>query len=258
MSNNMLNLLSVFSKIVNKKWIKGINNNKNSVGLTFERLIGKNVDSDFLPDYRDIEIKCSQRYSRFPIHLFDKAFDGPNAFETNEILKKYGSKYKIVPNKKYLKVDLLYNQDVLVNNKYKFRLVVSDMDKKIYIKIFDMDNKLIDEPYLDFDTVKFHLITKLSNLALIYASKIEKDSNKYYRYYSICFFKLKNFEKFIDLIKLGIVTLKLECRVSLSKDYGNQKNKGIEFFLPKEKIEMLFGRILDYNADKQEINYYEI
>lgn len=258
MSNNMLNLLSKFTNISNKGWIKGINNKKNSVGLTFEHLLQKNPDSDIFPDYRDIEIKCSQRYSYFPIHLFDKAFDGPNVFETNEILEKYGSRYEFITDKKYLKVKFLIDEDVLVNDKYLFRLNVSDNDKRIYINIYNKNKELLDRPYIDFDSIKNHLLIKLSNLAFVYASKKELDYDKYFRYYSISFFELKNFETFIDLIKSGIITLDLECRVSLSKDYGKQKNKGIEFKLSKDKIDMLFNRILDYDADKKEIKYYEI
>lgn len=257
MSNNMLNLLSKFTNIANQGWVKGINNNKNSVGLTFEHLLEKKVDSDFFPDYRDIEIKCSQRYSYFPIHLFDKAFDGPYLFETNEILEKYGARYNFIFDKKHLKVEFKVDEDVLVHDKYLFRLNVSDSDKRIYFDIYNKDKELLDRPYIDFDTIKNHLLIKLSNLAFIYASKKEIGYSKYFRYYSISFFKLKGFETFIDLIKKGIVTLDLECRVSLSKNFGKQKNKGIEFRLPKDKIEMLFIRILDYDADKKEIKYYE-
>ena len=106
--------------------------------------------------------------------------------------------------------------------------------------------------------MKNHLLIKLSNLVVIYASKIEINGCNHFRYYAINFFKIKGFETFIDLITKRIITLNLECRVSLSKDYGKQKNKGIEFKIQKDKIDMLFERILDYDADKKEIKYYEL
>ena len=40
-----------FERISNKGWIKGINNNTNSVGLTFEKELGKTTDSLIFPDY---------------------------------------------------------------------------------------------------------------------------------------------------------------------------------------------------------------
>ena len=200
MSNNMLNLLSKFTNIVNQGWVKGTNNNKNSVGLTFEYLLGKEVDSDFFPDYRDIEIKCSQRYSYFPIHLFDKAFDGPYLFETNVILEKYGTKYNFIFDKKYLKVKFKVDEDVLVNDKYLFRLNVLDSDERIYFDIYNKDKELLDRPFINFYTIKNHLLIKLSNLAFIYASKKEIAYSKYFRYYSISFFKLKRFETNVSAI----------------------------------------------------------
>ena len=258
MSKSMLILLAKFSEISKLKWSKGLTNNQNSVGLTFENLLGKKADSEIFPDYQNIEIKCTQRYSNFPMGLFTKAFDGPNIYETNYILEKYGKNYSFIPNKKYLKVALVYNEEVLVNENYFFKLICSFEEQKIYINIYDKNKKLLDNPYIEFDTLKNHLLIKLSNLAVIYASKIEINGCNHFRYYAINFFKIKGFETFIDLITKGIITLNLECRVSLSKDYGKQKNKGIEFKIQKDKIDMLFERILDYDADKKEIKYYEV
>ena len=59
---NFNELIEKFKKINKEGYIRGINNNlTNSCGLTFEKLLGKNADSMFLPDYKDIEIKCKQR-----------------------------------------------------------------------------------------------------------------------------------------------------------------------------------------------------
>lgn len=70
-------LVSKFKEIHKKGYIKGVNNSTNSVGLTFEKELGKKPDSSYLPDYNGIEIKCTTRFSRFPISLFSKSFDGP-------------------------------------------------------------------------------------------------------------------------------------------------------------------------------------
>ncbi len=65
-----------FKNIAQKRWIKSINNNINSVGLTFEKMLNKEPDSMFFPDYKGIEIKCSQRYSKFDLNLLNMSFDG--------------------------------------------------------------------------------------------------------------------------------------------------------------------------------------
>lgn len=57
-------LLKEFKIIVDKKWVKGVNNLTSAAGLTFEKLLGKKPDSLYLPDYYGIEIKTTQRYSR--------------------------------------------------------------------------------------------------------------------------------------------------------------------------------------------------
>ena len=41
MKEEQYEIIEKFKKIANKKWIKGINNSTNSVGLTFESLLGK-------------------------------------------------------------------------------------------------------------------------------------------------------------------------------------------------------------------------
>ena len=97
MNNNYTNdenfndLILKFKEINERGYAKGINNNLfNSCGLTFEYLIWKQSDSMFFPDYRDIEIKCKQRYSRHDINLFSLSFDGPDIYESNYINEKYG------------------------------------------------------------------------------------------------------------------------------------------------------------------------
>lgn len=256
MSDNMLNLLSRFSEISNLKWISGISKGTGDVGITFESLLGKKADSDIFPDYKDIEIKCTQRFSRYPIGLFCKAFDGPNLYETNKILEKYGKNYQYIFGKKYLDINLIINKKVLVNEKYYFELIVEDIEERIYINIYNQDGNLLDSPYIEFKTLKNHLVTKLSNLALIHASKSEIDGVKNYRYYSINFFKLKGFDYFISLIKNGTIKLNLACRISLSKYYGKQKNKGIIFKIPKNKVDLLYKKILCYDSDRKLIKYF--
>ena len=74
MKEEQYEIIQKFKEIANKKWIKGVNNLTNSVGLTFESQLSKPTDSMYFPDFKGIEIKCSQRYSRYPIKLFSLWF----------------------------------------------------------------------------------------------------------------------------------------------------------------------------------------
>ena len=113
MENNCKELLEKFKNISKQRWIKGLNNYTNSAGLTFEALLNKKSDSMFFPDFKGIEIKATQRFSRYPITLFSKAFDGPSLYQMNEILKKYGKNDFRFKNRKILTGTLSCNKKIL-------------------------------------------------------------------------------------------------------------------------------------------------
>ena len=145
MNNNYKLLLNEFKLISNKKWIKGINNYTNSAGLTFETLLNKKSDSMYFPDYNGIEIKCTQRFSGYPISLFSLSFDGPLLYQMNEILNKYGKQDYIYKNKKTLTATLSFNKKTLINNQYYFKLEFDDIGKNIYLAVYDFEQRLIEK-----------------------------------------------------------------------------------------------------------------
>lgn len=250
MELNVEKLLNEFQNIYQKKWVKGVNNNTSSVGLTFEKMLNKKIDSDIFPDYKDIEIKCSQRFSRYPISLFNQSFDGPHLFETKNILEKYGKCYSDESSRKFLFVNLVCDDYALVNNEYYFKLNINYIERKIYIEIYDLEYTLLDSPFIDFKTLEEHLKIKLNNLALIYASKKEKFGDIYFRYYALYVYKLKSVDVFYQLIEKNIIKLNVMCRSSFANDsLGKNKNKGVTFKLSKKDIELLFEKVLEYNAD---------
>lgn len=243
--NEYKKLINEFKKIAGKRWITAINNTSNGVGLTFESLLNKQPDSMFFPDYYGIEIKCTTRFSRYPITLFSKSFDGPTFYEMNRIVNKYGTfdyKYK---DMKILMSSLKTNELVHVNNQFYFELKINKENEKLYINIYDNSKVLIENlPYINFSTLKEYLELKLSNLAIVYASKKRIDNNIYYRYYKICIYKLKSFEKFIELIENNIIKVSIIGRISRSgSEEGRQRNKNILFQIPKENIDDLFNKV---------------
>lgn len=254
MKSNIEELLKSFYLISKKRWIKGVNNDVSGVGLTFEKELGKDVDDNIFPDFHDIEIKCTQRYSGYPIGLFNKTFDGPRLFETNYIVDTYGMDYYENSDKKYLFVNLMCWKKILVNDNYYFEMQLSKEDKKLYVLIYDLHNNLLDTAFIDFLSLEEHIKIKLSKLALIHASKQKMCDNNYFRYYSLSYYKLKSFDKFLELIENNVIKVSIMCRASFSKkDIGTQKNKGVNFKISKEDLEKLFDKILEFDTDNKTI-----
>lgn len=245
-------LIEKFKQISEKRWIKGINNSTNSVGLTFETLLDKKSDSMYYPDYYGIEIKCSQRFSRYPISLFSLSFDGPGLYEMNRILTNYGERDVIYKERYQLQGTICINEYKQINNNY-FKLKIDKETKKLIISIYDLNYKLIEEKtYIDFETIKSRLEIKLSKLAVIYASKKTINNNLYFRYYEMNLYKLKSFDKFVELLEKDYIKVSLIGRISRSgSEKGRQRNKNLVFSIPKEHLDLLFQKTIYYNKDSK-------
>lgn len=249
MNENFKDLIAKFKQINKQGYIKGINNNLiNSAGLTFESLLNKKADSMYFPDFKDIEIKTTQRFSRYPIVLFSTSFDGPSLYEANYLLETYGQVDKLLPEKKNLITNLILNKKIAIDNNFCFELKLSYIEKMIFINIYDKKNNFLEKrAIINFDTIKSKLNIKLQNLAVIYASKKVINNDLYFRYYKINCYKCNSFRTFLKLIKDGKIKLTLMLRVAKSgKDIGKNKNKNMMFLINKSNLLYLFDEIYNY------------
>lgn len=246
MNNNINSLLEKFSKIKNKGWIESTSKSFGSVGLTFEKELNKKPDSTYFPDYYDIEIKCTSRFSRYPLYMFTVAFEGPTFPEINRIIETYGYYDKDFKDKKVLFEKLNCIDKKIVNNKYKFKFEIDNAEEKLYLCIYNLDNKLIEKKsFVYLSTIKNHLLLKLNTLALIHASKKQENNKLYFRYYSIIIYKLKGFNIFLELLNKGIIEISLISRIGKSgKEKGKYNNKNLVFHIKKENIPLLFQKII--------------
>ena len=104
--------------------------------------------------------------------------------------------------------------------------------------------------YIDFRTIKSRLELKFSKLAIVYASKKMIEEELYFRYYLMTIYYLKSFEKFLYLLERDYINVSIIGRVSRSGcEEGRQRNKNLVFSLPKENIQYLFSKIIEYNSD---------
>ena len=111
--------------------------------------------------------------------------------------------------------------------------------------------KLIEkQSFIYLETLRQHLEIKLSNLAIVWASKKVINDIPYFRYYKIAIYKLISFDKFIDLISDGTIIINIVGRVSRGgAEAGRQRNKNLVFQINKDDITKLFKPIKIYNRD---------
>ena len=244
MNEDINKLLDLFKNINKEGYIEGINRSNNSCGLTFEKLINKKADSKFTPDFNSIEIKTTQRYSRYSIGLFNLTFDGPEQNESNYLLNKYGFLDKEYGQKKLI-VNLKYNEKVSIYGKYYFELKLNHNEQRLEIIIYNPWMKIIEtRGYISFNSLKERINIKLQYLALVFASKKSIADTPLFRYYKIIFYKLKGFNAFIKLIEVGDIEVVLMLRFARSGiNVGTNKNKGISFKIKKDKVDNLFEEI---------------
>ena len=61
---------------------------------------------------------------------------------------------------------------------------------------------------------------------------------------------LKSFDKFIKMLEQDYINMNIVGRVSRSgPEEGRQRNKNLVFSIPKELIEVLFKKEIEYDSD---------
>lgn len=244
-NNSIKNLIQSFEEIKKLGYIKSINNNYSGIGLTFEKLLGKDFDNFSFPDYNMIELKTKLTYSRTPIHLFSLSPEGKEFFEVKRLWENYGHVgYK---NKKFKQLNnkVLANILMPVGKKYYFTLKVDHNQNKIVLLIYNANRQLIDNyTYWDFTKIKEALERKFKYLAIIEVYTKNINNEKYYKYWKINIYKLKSFEKFIELIEKGEISISFCVGIYKSENkYGQMHDHGTNFEIYKEKIQLLFQKI---------------
>lgn len=176
------------------------------------------------------------------------SFDGPTFPEINRLVEKFGYPDKDYPDKKIIFKKI--NNDNISNKKYQFKLDIDCDEKKLYLCVYDNYQNLIEkESFVYLSSIKDHLCVKLNQMALIYSATRTINKEKFFHYYKIEIYNLKNFDTFLKLIKMKIIEVDLISRISKSgNDTGRYRNKNLVFKINKDKIWMLFDRIYTYSS----------
>ena len=236
--NSIEELIKEFERIKSLGYVQTVvDNSINGGGLTLEKLLGKEIDNLYTPDYKGIELKTKSRFSHFPLKLFAYAFAGPKEHESLDIASLYGYKNSY---SYFLKVLLKYNKLVYFNKHY-FELT-SD-NEKFYINIYNHKKNLIEKRgYIYFDDLIKRAEFKLNEMALIRYSKKSFNNIMHYRYYKLTYYKLKK-ENLINLIKENKLSFLIHLYFYKVNGMYENRSKNIELQLHEEAIPALFESI---------------
>lgn len=120
-----------FNKIKKLGYVESTATGRGNIGLTLERLFGKENDNFQVSDYNGIELKTKHGFSKTYITLFSLVPSGKEFFETKRIREKYGYNDTKFPNIKVLSRSAWANYKNKLKNGYK----ISQM-KNEYIYAF--------------------------------------------------------------------------------------------------------------------------
>ena len=233
-----------FEKISKKGYIKGIYNNSASIGRTFENELNLPRNVIEMPDYNGIEIKTRRTYSKSPITLFTAVPDGENPQEVERLKNTYGYPYKKDKLYKALYTNVYGNIKNFGGVKYQYKLDVNRKENKIYLCVYDKYDKLLERKvYWSFIYLESKIMLKLQTLALVNAWTNEKDGWNYFKYYKIEFYRLKNFETFLNLIETGVISITFKVDIHKDKErYGQTYDHGCSFDIQEKDLQKLYNK----------------
>lgn len=228
---NIKYLKTIFNSIKEQGYIKSCAAGRGNIGLTFEKLIGKENDNFQVSDFEGIEIKVKHGFSKTVIALFSIVPSGKSFFETKRIRNLFGYPDKDFKDVKVINRSVWAKYKNKLENDYKISLEVNYNEKRIYLVFYDINDNMIDkDTYWDFDDVKNALFRKMNVLALVKAWPKRSDNIYYYRYYDMKFYKLKGFETFLNLINSKKIVLNIQLGVFKSgPKIGQEHDHGITF-----------------------------
>lgn len=246
MNSEMLDLLKKFKEIKRQKYIKGIGKGLYSCGDTFERLLGKERDEFSYADYNGIEIKTKNATFNYPVALFAAEPDGKYLFANENLVNKYGYKKK---GKDLTFFHLIVSGDKKTRYiKNYFQLDIDYDSQEIVLKVFDYQGNLIDDDTRwSFDLIKYRFEYKTKILALVKYYTTTRNKEKYFWYYSIEFYSEFLFEKFLEEIKNGNISIYFSFdEYKSGKNIGKRHNHGTAFKINRIGLKNIYKKRYHY------------
>lgn len=243
MISTIIKLRNEFLRIKNMGLVKSLREGTTGMGYTFETLINKKEDQNYLPDYNGVEIKTKMGYSKSSIVLFSLVprMNGDSCVKY--LVRKYGYSNKKDRNFKILRCDVFANSKVLIFNKYYFKLVIDYTDNQLKLLSYDNDFNILDNKiYWSLDELKNRLLTKLKYLAIIKGYPYKRDDGIYYRYTNFDAYELRGFDNFLELIDDGLIFITFNIEENIEKA-GILKCQNVQFRINIQDVDKLYRKI---------------
>jgi R.mvaI len=204
-----------FNQIKSKDWIPSSRFGPTGVGKTFEDLLDKKEDSCPEADFGEYEIKTHLGKTR--ITLFTKApiMEGKKRGVNSEIREKYGIASETFPEVKTFFPSISAKERTGTDGKYsyQFKLEVSQIEKRLYLLVYDGATLIRKKYYWEFSDFDTLLEKKLKKIAIFSADSrkiittIDGNSTTefFYRYKKMQVFTGLNLEKFIKGLEDGLI-----------------------------------------------------
>ena len=242
--NEIINIFRQdFLRIKQMGFVKTNRAHNTGIGKTFEDLIGVPENNFQLVDYMDfLELKSQRNYTESMLTLFTKSPDYPDNANTH-LRDTFGIPYDDNPKLKKLHSTASGSKFNTVYDRFGLKLDVDTTEQRIYLrfkKIAD-DSILPDKIYYNFDTLRRIIEQKCQNIAYISADTKIQDGQEHFRYNSAVLLTGLTFDKFIDVVKRGLILY--DIRIGSYKsgpNFGKTHDHGSGFRVKKADIEKVF------------------
>lgn len=243
----MYDIINAFYNCKKIGWIKNEGHGFNSVGRTFEKMVGIKENSSPLADINGFEIKakCSKIHSN--ITLF--SCSPFNYSDVDCFRSTLGKPDETIRESKVLFLSVWNKESILINEEWLLKLVIDENFGIISIKVYNKyTNEFVTEVIWLFEQLEHRINEKCKNLVFIEADRGIKDNQIFFKYNNLSFYEIKSISTFYRLIKDGIISITFNIGVYKSgKNFGKPYNHGINFCIREKDINLLYNKILNIN-----------
>lgn len=166
-------------------------------------------------------------------------------FEIKRLVETYGYPSSYNTNAKVLGISLYSNYTTKLSDKYLFKLNVNHANREVILKISNLNGILLDDKCRwSFELLKEKLYRKLKYLILVKTIKVFKNNKFYYKYISYKFYKLRDFDKFIECIEKGYVRITFKINIYRTGiREGKIYDHGTGFSIDEKNLYRIFKKI---------------
>lgn len=244
MKDTIESLKKDIERIKEMSWIPCDYRNYGAAGIKLEKLLNRNPGNFEIPDYDGIEIKTKKSTTKDDITLFCATPDS-YLFEIKRIYELYA--YPDINNKqeRVLNCKIYCGKLTYIYNDKFFSIKMDRKKEIIQLLVYDRDFNIIDDmTSWSFNMIEQKLERKLAYLCLVKMDKSFWQNQLYIRYTRDTYYKLKDFDTFLDLIENGTICISFRIGVfKTGKRKGQMHDHGTGFCISINQLDLLFEKL---------------